>query len=105
MLPARPRLSLALAALCSTFALRAQIATSFVREVPLNRFANSRGANTDARGFYSMPTAIGDDYFDGTSPPDRVRRHLRAARRVGARYLRCAFSWNGIEKEQGKYDW
>jgi hypothetical protein len=52
-----------------------------------------------------MPTEIGDDYFDGTSPPDRVRRHLQAARRLGVKYLRCAFSWNGIEKEQGNYDW
>src|SRR5690242_6319049 len=102
MLDARPRLSLALAALFATFALRAQNATSLVRELPLNRFAHSREANTDAQGFYFMPTAIGDDYFDGTSPPDRVRRHLQTARRLGAKYLRCAFSWNGIEKEQGK---
>jgi Glycosyl hydrolases family 39 len=52
-----------------------------------------------------MATAIGDDYFDGSSPPDRVRRHFQVARQLGVQYLRCAFSWNGIEKEQGKYDW
>ena len=105
MLHKRFRLWFVLAALFSTLALQAQIATPFIRELPLNRFTHSRQANIDARGFYFMPTAIGDDYFDGASPPDRVRRHLRTARRFGAKYLRCAFSWNGIEKEQGKYDW
>jgi glycosyl hydrolase family 39 (putative alpha-L-iduronidase) len=75
------------------------------RALPLNRFAASRHAGTDASGFYYMPTAIGDDYFDGTSPIERVRRHFAAAKRAGAKYLRCAFSWDAIEKEHGKYDW
>lgn len=75
------------------------------RALPLNHFAASRQSNTDAGGFYRMPTAIGDDYFDGTSSIARLRRHFSVARRAGVKYLRCAFSWNGIEKEQGKYDW
>lgn len=97
----RSGLWFALAPLFSIFILRAQTAARFVREFPLNRFTYSRQANSDARGFYFMPTAIGDDYFDGTSPPDRVRRHFQTARQLGGKYLRCAFSWNGIEKEQG----
>lgn len=52
-----------------------------------------------------MPAAIEDDYFDGTSPVSRVKRHLELARRAGAAYFRCAFSWNAIEKERGQYDW
>ena len=80
-------------------------ATQSVRELPLNRFPASRQTQTDARGFYFMPTAIEDDYFDGTSPLSRVERHFEIARQVGARYFRCAFSWNGIEKERDKYDW
>lgn len=52
-----------------------------------------------------MPTAIGDDYFDGTSSMARLRRHFAIARRSGVKYLRCAFSWNGIEKKAGQYDW
>ncbi len=50
-----------------------------------------------------MATAIADDYFDGNDSIDRVRRHLKIARALGVRYLRCAFSWNGIEPERGKY--
>ena len=49
-----------------------------------------------------MPTGIGDDYFDGTDSAVRIRRHMQTAKAVGVRYLRCAFSWNGIEHEQGK---
>ena len=70
------------------------------RELPLNRFLPPR-----SNGFYYMPTAIGDDYFDGTDPPSRIERHFAIARRAGVKYLRCAFSWNGIEHEAGKYDW
>ena len=75
------------------------------RALPLNRFASSRHAGTDAAGLYYMPTAIGDDYFDGTSSTARLRRHFAVARRAGVKYLRCAFSWNGIEKRAGEYDW
>ena len=75
------------------------------RALPLNYFEDSRMLRTDARGFYAMPLAVGDDYFDGTSSPERVRRHLQAARQVGARYLRCSFTWNAIEKAPGQYDW
>ena len=75
------------------------------RALPLNRFAASRHAIKDAAGFYYMPTAIGDDYFDGTSSAARLQRHFAVARRAGVKYLRCAFSWNGIEQRQGRYDW
>lgn len=75
------------------------------RALPLNRFPASREGGTDGSGFYFMPTAIGDDYFDGTSSMTRLRRHLAVVRRAGVKYLRCGFSWNGIEKEQGRYDW
>jgi hypothetical protein len=51
-----------------------------------------------------MSTAIGDDYFDGRDTRDRVLRHLRTAKELHVRYLRCAFSWNGIEPEPGQYD-
>lgn len=51
-----------------------------------------------------MAFAVGDDYFDGRDMRGRVRRHLHVARDVGAKYLRCAFSWNGIEPQEGKYD-
>lgn len=75
------------------------------RALPLNRFAALRHADTNSDGFYLMPTAIGDDYFDGTSSPARLRRHFAVARRAGVKYLRCAFSWNGIETSPGHYDW
>ncbi|HJT87641.1 MAG TPA: cellulase family glycosylhydrolase, partial [Bryobacteraceae bacterium] len=83
----------------------AHTAPELLRDLPLHHFPASRQTQTDAQGFYSMPTAIGDDYFDGTSPLSRVEHDLETARRGGAAYLRCAFSWNGIEKEQGQYDW
>lgn len=76
-----------------------------MRDLPLNRFPASRQAKTDSRGFYRMPTAIEDDYFDGTSPLERVKRHFAAARRLGASYFRCGFTWNAIERQPGKYDW
>ena len=66
------------------------------RAVPLHAFPEATSA---------VHTAIGDDYFDGTSSPERVRRHFLTARRAGVKYLRCGFSWNGIEKERGAYDW
>jgi len=50
-----------------------------------------------------MATAIGDDYFDGRDTRARVRRHITIARKLGVHYLRCAFSWNGIEPERGKF--
>lgn len=56
-----------------------------------------------ARGYFQMQTAIGDDYFDGHDSIQRVRRHLKIARAVGVHYLRCAFSWNGIEPEPNEY--
>ncbi|MCU1306077.1 MAG: hypothetical protein JWN45_772, partial [Acidobacteriaceae bacterium] len=46
------------------------------RALPLNRFPASRLTQTE-QGFYFMPTAIGDDYFDGTSDVNRIRRHLQ----------------------------
>lgn len=52
-----------------------------------------------------MRTAIGEDYFDGTSPPSRVARHFAIAHRLGVRYLRCAFSWDAIEPAPGQYSW
>ena len=72
---------------------------------PANHLPDSRLVATDAAGFYKMPTGIGDDYFDGTDSVARVRRHMQTARAVGAKYLRCAFSWNGIEHQQGKFSW
>lgn len=76
-----------------------------LRELPLHHFPASRYTQTDTRGFYFMPTAVEDDYFDGTSPISRVERHFAAARAVGSSYLRCAFSWDAIEKEPGQFDW
>ncbi len=75
------------------------------RVLPLNRFPDSRLTGTDAQGFYRMPTGIGDDYFDGTDSIMRIRSHMEVARALGVKYLRCAFSWNGIEHERGKYSW
>lgn len=58
-----------------------------------------------ARGWVDMRTAIGDDYFNGSSSLSRVQRHLEVAHRAGVRYLRCAFSWDSIEPHPGIYDW
>ena len=81
------------------------VAGEFSRDLPLNRFSASRHTTTDAAGFYRMPTALGDDYFDGTSPVSRLKRHFVVLRKAGVKYLRCGFSWNGIEPEQGKFRW
>ena len=53
--------------------------------------------------YIHMATAIGDDYFDGKDSLERIRRHMKIARSLGVHYLRCAFSWNGIEPERGEY--
>lgn len=74
------------------------------RALPLHR-ASFGLPDRDSAGFYRMAVAVGDDYFDGTSDPARVRRHMQTARAAGVRYLRCAFSWNAIEKAPGQYDW
>ena len=74
------------------------------RALPLHRFVVSRSTQTDARGYFRPGIAIGDDYFDGHDTRARVERHMAEAKQIGARFLRCAFSWNGIEPEPGKYD-
>ncbi|HWR14619.1 MAG TPA: beta-galactosidase [Terriglobales bacterium] len=71
----------------------------------VNPALNSRSREADIRGFYWMPTAVADDYFDGTSSRERVRRHMQVAQQVGAKYLRCSFTWNAIENQRGKYNW
>ena len=71
----------------------------------INPHLNSRLTQADSAGFYWMPTAVADDYFDGTSSRERVHRHMLIAQAVGATYLRCAFTWNAIEKQRGRYDW
>ena len=98
-------LILLVALFCPGLALAPQTQTGQQRALRLNHFPFSRQTQADASGFYSMPTAIGEDYFDGTSPLARVRRHLAVARRAGVKFLRCGFSWNAIEKEPGRYDW
>ncbi len=80
------------------------VQASSSRALPLRRV--SFGVeNRDGRRFYRMATAIGEDYFHGASDAARVRRHMQTARRAGIRYLRCAFSWNAIEKAPDQYDW
>src|SRR3954468_19518958 len=67
-----------------------------VRELPLNHFAYHIPHPAHPDGWIRMETAVGDDYFDGTSSVQRVRRHLKTARALGVRYLRCSFTWNAI---------
>jgi hypothetical protein len=57
-----------------------------------------------AKPYRTLATALEDD-FDGRTAEEyaRVSRHLRAALKLGAKYFRCAISWNGIEPEQGKF--
>lgn len=74
------------------------------RALPLNHFEVSRAEGTPHIAS-RLAVGIADDYFDGTSPQARVRRHLRVARQLGLKYLRCAFSWNAIEKTPGQYEW
>src|SRR4051812_32428924 len=71
----------------------------------INSHLNARSTQADAAGYYWMPTAVADDYFDGTSSRQRVRRHMQVAQATGAKYLRCAFTWNAIEPQRGKYKW
>ena len=78
--------------------------TASARVLPLNRFENSR-RDQPAGKAYRLAVGVADDYFDGTSSKERVRRHFAIAGELGVKYLRCAFSWNAIEKSPGKYDW
>jgi hypothetical protein len=57
-----------------------------LRDLPLNRFPESRPASTYGDSYF-MPTALGDDYFDGTSSVRRLQRHFAAARRARVKYL------------------
>ena len=75
------------------------------RALPRRPFPYKQGIVADADGYTRMAIAVGDDYFDGKDTESRVLRHLRIARAAGAQYLRCAFSWNGIEPERGKFQW
>jgi hypothetical protein len=87
-------------------ALRAHTAqTRDARALPLHHFFAASKQSTPAPGWIDMRTAIGDDYFNGTSPLSRVARHFAIAHRLGVRYLRCAFSWDAIEPAPGRYHW
>ncbi len=88
------------------FLVVAVCAASCVAQVlaPISSPAAHAGPAPDAHGYFQMHTAIGDDYFDGKDSVARIRRHLHIAREAGVRYLRCAFSWNGIEPQQGTYN-
>lgn len=84
------------------------VAKESQRVLPLNHFhyIDAAVSNGGAQnGSHQMAIGIADDYFDGRSDPARVRRHFQVAKQLGVRYLRCAFSWNGVEKTQGKYEW
>jgi hypothetical protein len=85
--------------------LLASSAVQSPRPLPLNHLRAIPGPAPSSTDFHEMATAVGDDYFDGTSPLARVKRHFAVARRMGVKYLRCAFSWNAIEKHAGEYDW
>lgn len=96
---------LALLSILLPVVMAAQVTeTAPSRQLPLNHM-RFPAADSHKDGWYHLETAVGDDYFDGTSSVERVRRHLKAARDLGVKYLRCGFSWNAIEKSQGVYDW
>jgi hypothetical protein len=57
------------------------------------------------KGYRQLALALEDDYFDGRDSRARVRRHMQTAKAVGAKYFRCAFSWNGIEPQRGHFQW
>jgi polysaccharide biosynthesis protein PslG len=74
------------------------------RALPLHRFVVSQATQTDAHGYFRPALAVGDDYFDGHDTRQRVHRHMQEMKELRVRFLRCAFSWNGIEPEQGQFD-
>lgn len=76
-----------------------------VRVLPRNRFFRSNPDAIRPSASIYMRTAVGEDYFDGTSPLSRAQRHFAVARRAGVKYLRCAFSWDAIEPSPGHYNW
>lgn len=78
-------------------------ATSAQTTSPPGRTSPAETTRALGANYIQMATAIGDDYFDGKDSAERIRRHMRVARAVGVHYLRCAFSWNGIEPERGEY--
>src|SRR5437762_2865028 len=49
------------------------------RELPLNHFPYRISHPQQPDGSIHLETAVGDDYFDGTSSVQRVRRHLKTA--------------------------
>ena len=79
--------------------------TPHSRFLPLNHFNFQSDGIVREGPYRELATAVGDDYFDGTSDVARVRRHFQIARVAGVKFLRCAFSWDAIEKSPGTYDW
>jgi hypothetical protein len=84
--------------------IRYHFALALVLSVAPATYGQSVAPSPD-KTWIQMKTAIGDDYFDGTSDLGRVRRHFKIAREAGVMHLRCAFSWNAIEMSRGKYNW
>jgi hypothetical protein len=63
------------------------------RVLPLNHFDQAPTAQSH-EAIRGMRIAIGDDYFDGTSSPQRVQRHFQLARRLQSRRVpdSCSFT-------------
>jgi hypothetical protein len=72
------------------------------QDVRKNRFSVSRAGDPE---YFKIALALEDDYFDGRDSPQRVRRHMQTAKEAGAKHFRCAFSWNGMEPERGRFNW
>jgi hypothetical protein len=81
------------------------LALACPRPTPTANELPSRARDTDAQGFYAQPAALAEDFPEETSGPGKVRRDFTAAQTAGARYLRFAVGWDGVESAPGKYDW
>ena len=69
------------------------------------RFAFSRAAQQDARGFYLQPAGLCEDYPEETTTPEKIAADFDVLRRTRTKLLRFGVGWDGIETEPGVYDW
>jgi hypothetical protein len=94
-----------LSRLAAVAAVLAAAAACRVDAAPSARaFPFSRAAQTDAEGFYDAPAGLCDDYPEETTTPAKIQRDFAALTETGSRVFRFGVGWDGIEEQEGRYD-
>src|SRR4051812_11290387 len=55
--------------------------------------------------FRAVPIGLCEDYPEESRSLETVRRDMKLLREAGVRLLRVSIGWDGLEPQEGRYDW